>query len=144
MQQVFDTGRLASPMWQAYRHEYKDRAKENKKVPWESKWERPEAFKQSVYDFLHLPAYQYEIDHYLDNYSDKVAPTELKGLSGSYSDVSFSLLKHEMAKVKHSSKFNLTAEQKNMMVLPGEFTWYTQQRDFTMMNARWRKFGRGS
>jgi hypothetical protein len=89
-----------------------------------------------------MPVGRYMIDHYLDNYEDKVQPTELKGLSGTWNEASFSLLKHEMARVKHSSKFNLTEEQKNMMILPGDFTWSAEERNFTNMTAWWLKYGR--
>jgi hypothetical protein len=141
LQPVFDVGRLASPIWQSYRRDYKERAKANKNVPWESKWKRPEAFKQSKFDFLHMTAKDYTIEHYIDNDED-VKPTTLRGLSGSFADVTFSLFKHEMAKVKHGSKFNLTPEQKNMVLLPGEFASAAQEGKPYMMTGYWMKYGR--
>jgi hypothetical protein len=142
LQPVFDVGRLGSPMWQAYRHLFKDRAKANKKVPWESKWKHPEAFKQTKHEFLHLKADKYTMKHYLDNDKEDVEPTkELKGLGGSYSEITFSLLKHEMAKVKHSSKFHLSEEEKNMVLLPGTFTEYSQHPK--TMSLVWDQYGHG-
>jgi hypothetical protein len=41
LQPVFDLGRLGSPMWHVYGKVFKERAKANTKVPWESKWLRP-------------------------------------------------------------------------------------------------------
>jgi hypothetical protein len=108
-------------MWQAYRKFYKSRPKANKNVPWESKWERSEAFKQSKHDFFHLKGRKY-IENYLNADPNDTYNTDMPGLDGTHSDSAHSLLKMEMAKAKHKSKHGLTEFQKNMILIPSDLS----------------------
>jgi hypothetical protein len=137
-QQIFDVGRLASPMWQAYRRNYKARAKANKKVPWESKWVHPEAFKQTQYDFLNIPAEPHIIDKYLENEDSTVEKTDLKGLSGTHPVILWSICKQYGANVKHSSKFDyLSKEQRNFLVMNPAFARAVTEDDSDECNRFW-------
>jgi hypothetical protein len=83
------------------------------------------------------------MEHYLDNDENVTGNSGLKGLGGSYNELTFPLLKHEMAKVKHSPKFHLTPEQKNMTLLPGKFTHAAQKDQKQVMTAIWSKYDKG-
>jgi hypothetical protein len=146
LQPVFDVGRLASPMWHAYRRFYKEKAKANKNVPWESKWERPEAFKQTKHEFLHLKGKKY-IEEYLNTDPNDTYNTDIIGLDGTLSVSSYSLLKAEMAKAKHKSKHGLTEFQKNMILLPADLTKAAdteedEEETNQKMCAIWKKYGK--
>jgi hypothetical protein len=149
LQPVFDVGRLASPMWQKYRHLFKEQIKAGVKgkgrkkrafTQWECKWLRPEAFKLSKTKFLNLKTKVIHLEHD-DAYGNYV------GFSGTYSDVSFALMKADMARIKHGSKVNLTEFQKNMALIPANLSAEAYKKDneidFSKMREIWLKYGKG-
>jgi hypothetical protein len=91
--------------------------------------------------FLNL---QHPSIHRYLNPSPKIE-NALEGMGGSAVDVTYALMKEDLAKVKHGTKSGLTEEQKRTILLP----WYfCQERDrvtpsVEQMKAYWKHFGRG-
>jgi hypothetical protein len=123
--QLFEVGRLASPMWHKYRELHKEYikagvkkklTKSGKQRPantvWESKWVRPEAHRMSTKEFLHLGNYK---NKDIDDFKSGPVPTDLDGnrLIGprerpytSYigETTLWAVLKHDFAKVMHANR----------------------------------------
>jgi hypothetical protein len=142
MKQIFDAGRLRSPMWQAYRHEYKGRAHRNQKVPWTSKWDNPADFGATVKEFLHLTAEQNDADGMLAKRDPpKMAtPNETISDRGVTPAATYSTLKRFMAKVKHGTKH--ANVDKNMVLLPCSFTTAADRKDYQRMDEMWKKIAK--
>jgi hypothetical protein len=153
LQPIFDVGRLASPMWQEYRHLFKAQIKAGVKgkggkkrafTKWESKWVRPKAYKLSKEKFLNLKLYN--LLRYLEP-DDEDAYGKFSGFGGTFADISYGLMKADMAKVKHGSKVKLTEFQKNMILLDQEISREAAKPmgvcDQDVIAREWAKNGRG-
>jgi hypothetical protein len=154
MQQVFDVGRLGSPLWHKYRDLFKDKIKRGvkgkdehekpAKTVWESKYKNPEAFKMTKAKFLKLKNKKHIFRHILTNPEDTWS-VDIPGLRGTDALNAYSILKEDMASVKHGTKVKLTAKQKNMILIPGMLVEEADRPDCTIakMKEIWKKYGRG-
>jgi hypothetical protein len=118
MKQVFDVGRLSSPMWWLYRQRFKEKAHQNQKVPWTSKWQDPEPFKLPIKDFMNLPYSDLSMRETMlsdPNYPGIIAS------DGQTDDIVDSQLKYDLAKLKHSPKYTGKTLPK-VLLIPSEFS----------------------
>jgi hypothetical protein len=151
LQHVFDVGRLGSPMWHEYRKLFKDQiksgvkgkdGKQKARTEWESKWVHPEAFQMKKRRFLNLQ--HPSLYKYLE---PDVTNTEnaLEGMVGSPPDVTYALMKEDLAKAKHGTRSGLSEDQKRTILLP----WYfcLQRNNVTpsveQMKYYWKRLGHG-
>jgi hypothetical protein len=84
------------------------------------------------------------IERYLDVDMTKTY-NKIPGFGGTIPDIQYSILKEDMAKVKHGSKENLSDHQKNMILLPDDMIREADQEHpliWSMSNI-WQNQGRG-